>query len=176
MSNGIPVEQTWLILVDLLTDLKKKGVDVPTKINEDIRLIKTSINFYKSDPTHPDTIKELNRINDSLNSIQNILMDFAETIGTDYHTEWLEKLKKASLGEEVYKTHETKSRFIVGAPPGFHVARVTLKEPLAEDRVQEIAEDNNLIIEFEKDEVIAIYGDSANIKNGLKEIGSFFKD
>ncbi|MDP3035397.1 MAG: DUF2096 family protein, partial [Methanobacteriaceae archaeon] len=38
MSSGIPVEQTWLILVDLLTDLKKKGVDVPTKINEDIRL------------------------------------------------------------------------------------------------------------------------------------------
>jgi hypothetical protein len=53
---------------------------------------------------------------------------------------------------------------------------VNLKEPLAEDRVQEIAEENNLIIEFEKDDVIAIYGDSASVKNGLKEIGSFFKD
>ncbi|MDP1553053.1 MAG: DUF2096 family protein, partial [Methanobacteriaceae archaeon] len=51
MSKSIPVEQTWLVLVDLLTDLKKKGIDVPKKINENIRLIKTSINFYKSDPT-----------------------------------------------------------------------------------------------------------------------------
>ena len=176
MSKSIPVEQTWLVLVDLLTDLKKKGVDVPKKINENIRLIKTSINFYKSDPTHPDTIKELKRINDSINSIQNILMDLAENVGENYYHEWLEKLKKASLGKEVYKTHETKSRFIVGAPPGFQAARINLKEPLAEDRVQEIAEEYSLIIEFEKDSVIAIYGDSKNVKNGLKEIGSFFRD
>ncbi|HSO25773.1 MAG TPA: DUF2096 domain-containing protein [Methanobacteriaceae archaeon] len=176
MSSNFPVEQTWLVLVDLLTDLKKKGVDVPIKINEDTRLVKTSINFYISNPTHPDTIKELNRVNDSLNSIQNRLMDLAETVGDDYQKEWFEKLKMASLGKEVYKTHETKSRFIVGAPPGFQAARVNLKEPLAEDRIQEIAEENNLIIEFEKDDVIAIYGDSANVKNGLKEIGSFFRD
>lgn len=176
MTNNYPAEQTWLVFVDLLTDLKKKGLDVPIQINEDIRLVKTLINFYISNPTHPDTIKELKRINDSLNSIQERLMDLAETVGDDYQKEWFEKLKKASLGKEVYKTHEIKSRFIVGAPPGFKVARINLKEPLAEDRVQEIAEENNLIIEFEKDDVIAIYGDSVNVKNGLKEIGSFFRD
>lgn len=171
-----PVEQTWLVLVDLLTDLKKNGVDVPTQINVDTRLVKTSINFYKSDPSHPDTINELKRINEFLNSIQDSLLILAETQGEDYYQEWIEKLKKASLGEEVYKTTETKSRFLVGAPPGFQAARINLKNPLAEDRVQEIAEEHNLIIEFEEDNVISIYGDSENVKNGLKEIGSFFKD
>ncbi|MBC7112211.1 MAG: DUF2096 family protein, partial [Methanothermobacter sp.] len=55
-------------------------------------------------------------------------------------------------------------------------ARVHLREPLAEDRVQDIAETHSLIIEFEEDDLIAIYGDSEDIKKGLREIGSFFRE
>ncbi len=174
--SSLPLEQTWLILVELLTDLKKRGIEVPTQINEDIRLVKTSINFYKRDTTHPDMIKELKRINLLLNSSQDQLMELAETQGKEYRDQWIQKLTKASLGEEVYKIKDTKSRFMVGAPPGFSSARVNLKEPLAEDRVQEIAENYNLIIEFEEDDIIALYGDSENLKKGLQEIGSFFKE
>jgi hypothetical protein len=174
--SGLPVEQTWLVLVDLLTDLRKRGVEVPTSINEDIRLVKTSINFYKRDTTHPDMMKELKRINDLLNSSQDKLMDLAETQGNEYRDRWIKKLTQASLGDEVYEIKENKSRFMVGAPPGFSFARVNLKEPLAEDRVQEIAEDYHLIIEFEEDDLIVIYGDFENLKKGLQEIGSFFKD
>ncbi|MBU4535457.1 MAG: DUF2096 domain-containing protein [Euryarchaeota archaeon] len=174
--SSLVVEQTWLVLVDLLTDLKNKGIDVPTSINENMRLLRTSINFYKADTTHPDMMKELKRINDSTNSIQDPLLSLAQDVSEEYYGEWLEKLKKVSQGEEIYKTSKTKSRFMVGAPPGFNAARVTLKEPLAEERVQDIAEDNNLIIEFVEDNVIAIYGHGDNVKNGLKKIGSFFKD
>lgn len=174
--SSLPIEQTWLVLVNLLTDLRKNKVDVPKSINEDIRLVRTSINFYKRDPTHPDMMNELKRINDFLNSIQDSLLLLAENIGDDYYKGWVDKLMKASRGEEVYESKETKSRFMVGAPPGFSAARVTLKEPIAEDRVQEIAEDQNLIIEFEEDDVIAIYGDAENVKMGLREIGSFFRD
>ncbi|MCK9151272.1 DUF2096 domain-containing protein [Methanobacterium alcaliphilum] len=174
--SSFPIEQTWLVLVNLLTDLRKNNIDVPTKINEDIRLVRTSINFYKKDPTHPDMMNELKRINDFLNSIQDSLLILAESLGNDYYQEWVDKLMRASRGEEIYASKETKSRFIVGAPPGFSAARVTLKEAIAEDRVQDIAEELNLIIEFEEDEVIALYGDAANVKTGLKEIGSFFRD
>ncbi|MDI9615247.1 DUF2096 domain-containing protein [Methanothermobacter sp.] len=172
----LPVEQTWFVLVELLTDLRKKDVDVPVEITEDIRLVRTSINFYKSDTENPEMIRELKRINDMLNSIQEKLLELAESVAPDYPDEWIEKLKRASRGEEVHKPPETKSRFIVGAPPGFAAARVHLKEPIAEDRVQDIAETHSLIIEFEEDDLLAVYGDSEDIKKGLKEIGSFFRE
>ncbi|MGZ7159947.1 MAG: DUF2096 family protein, partial [Methanobacterium sp.] len=62
--NDLPVEQTWLILVELLTDLKNKGIKVPNEVTKKVRLAKSSINFYKSDTTNPEMMKELKTIND----------------------------------------------------------------------------------------------------------------
>ncbi len=170
----LPVEQTWMVLLGLLTDLKKRGLKVPRDVNEEMRLVKASINFYKTDTTNPQMIKELKRINEMLNEIQETLLEIAESVSKDYQGQWVEKLKRASLGEELYKVPEPRARFIIGAPPGFSFARVHLQEPLSEDRIQEIAEEHNLIIEFEEDDLIAVYGEKENIKRGLREIGSFF--
>lgn len=172
----LPVEQTWLILVDLLTDLKKKGVDIPSSINKNISLLKTSINFYKRDTTHPDMIKEFERVNIIITETQDQLLSYAENFSQDYYKKWIDKLRRANLGEELYKEADSHSRFISNAPPGFSSAKVHLKKPIAEDRVQEIAEYNNIIIEFEDDTTIAIYGDSNNIKAGLKEFAPFFNE
>ena len=49
-----------------------------------------------------------------------------------------------------------------------------MKKALAEERVQEIAEWNGLIIEFEDDVTVDIHGDKEDLKTGLKEMGSFF--
>lgn len=170
----LPVEQTWMVLLGLLTDLKKRGLKVPRDVNEEMRLVKASINFYKTDTTNPQMIKELKRINEMLNEIQETLLEIAESVSKDYQGQWVEKLKRASLGEELYKVPEPRARFIIGAPPGFSFARVHLQEPLSEDRIQEIAEEHNLIIEFEEDDLITVYGEKENIKRGLREIGSFF--
>jgi hypothetical protein len=174
--TDLPVEQTWIILVRLLTNLRKKGTSIPPEVTEDIRMAKTTINFYKVDPTDPERMKELKRINDFINSAQDVLLDLAQNIGEDYHKVWTEKLKRAARGEEVYKTEEKKPKFVVGVPSGFSMVRVTFKEPLSEDRLQEIAEEYQVIIEFEEDNVIVIYGDDPDIKRSLKEISLFFKE
>ncbi|KZX16826.1 hypothetical protein MBCUT_05450 [Methanobrevibacter cuticularis] len=172
----LPIEQTWLILVDLLTDLKRKGVDVPNLVNKDISLLKTSINFYKRDTTHPDMIKELERVNIVISKVQDELLTYAEEFGEGYQNSWIDKLRRANHGEEVYKEPDSHSKFLSGAPPGFSSAKIHLKTPIAEDRVQEIAEYNNIIIEFEDDVTIALYGDSENIKVALREFAPFFNE
>ena len=172
----LAAEQTWLILVDLLTDLKKREVNIPNSLNKDISLIKTSINFYKRDPTHPDMIKEFERASKVLTEVQDQLLSYGEDLDEDYCNEWIDKLKRANLGEELYKEADSHSRFISNAPPGFSSAKIHLKNPIAEDRVQEIAEYNNMIIEFEDDTTVAIYGDSDNVKVGLKELAPFFNE
>ena len=172
----LPIEQTWLVLVELLTDLRKRSVEIPDEVTKNVRLARTTINFYKADPTNPEMMNELKRINDFLNSIQDTLLDLAEEISKDYKDEWLNKLLKASRGETVVEKKDTAPKFAVGVPSGFSMVRVTFKEPLSEERLNDIAEEHGVIIEFEEDDVIAIYGDKNNVKESLKEIASFFQE
>ncbi len=174
--NDLPVEQTWLVLVELLTDLRKLEVDIPEDVSKNVRLARTTINFYKSDPTNPEMMNELKRINEFLNLVQDTLLNIAEEVGPEYRDEWLEKLMRASRGEKVVDKKEASPRFVVGAPSGFSMVRVTFKEPMSEERLNDIAESNGVIIEFETDDIVAIYGDKDSVKESLKEIASFFND
>jgi hypothetical protein len=174
--SDFPAEQTWMVLVELLTDLRKRDLEIPRELTKNIQMAKTTINFYKVDPTDPERMAELNRINEFLNAAQVPLLTLAETQGREYADKWMEKLLQASRGEEIYKIKKTESKFVVGAPSGFSMIRVNFKAPLAEDRVQEIAEYHNVIIEFEKDNVVAVYGDKENLKKSLKELSSFFME
>lgn len=174
--SDLPVEQTWMVLVELMTDLRKRDVEIDPQIPEDIRMAKTTINFYKVNPADPERMNELKRINDFINAAQDKLIDLAETEGENYKTQWIEKLTKASRGEKIYDLPNKKSEFVVGAPPGFTMVRITFKAPMQEERIQEIAEYHNVIIEFQTDTLIVIYGDKQNIQDSLKEISSFFTE
>ncbi len=173
--TDLPIEQTWLVLVELLTDLRKREVKIPEEITKNMRLARTTINFYKADPTNPEMMNELKRINDFLNSSQDALLNLADEISEDYKKEWLDKLIRASRGETVVEKKETTPKFAVGVPAGFSMVRVTFQEPLSEERINDIAEEHGVIIEFEEDDVVAIYGDKDNVKASLKEISSFFQ-
>ena len=171
---SLPSEQTWLVLQHLLSDLTKKGYEIPSGINPEMGLIRSSISSYKRDPSHPDLINGLAKAEMSLNNIQVNLLTIAEEEGEEYTDEWLELLKKAMRGEEVFEFPESRSRFLINAPPGLTTGRINLRTPLAEERVQEIAEWHGLIIEFNDDVTVELHGDKKDLQIGLKEMGSFF--
>jgi hypothetical protein len=170
---SLPSEQNWLIIVNLLTDLKKRGYSVPKSINKDIGLARSSINFYKRDTSHPDMINELTRANMVLTEIQEQLLDIANEVGSDYFDKWFNEFKRVIQGEEVYEMPESNSKFLINIPPGMSVGRISLKNSLAEERVQEIAEYNGIIIEFDDDKTVALYGDKVDVQSGIKEMASF---
>ena len=171
---SLPSEQTWLVLQHLLSDLTKKGYEIPSGINPEMGLIRSSISSYKRDPSHPDLINGLAKAEMSLNNIQVNLLTIAEEEGEEYTDEWIELLKKAMRGEEVFEFPESRSRFLINAPPGLTTGRINLRTPLAEERVQEIAEWHGLIIEFNDDVTVELHGDKKDLQIGLKEMGSFF--
>ena len=171
---SLPSEQNWLVLHHLLTDLNKKGYDIPDGVNPEMGLIRSSISSYKRDPSHPELINGLAKAEMSLNNIQRTLLIMAEEEGDEYVDHWLDLFKQAMQGEEVFEFANSKSRFLVNTPPGLTTGRINLKVPLAEERVQEIAEWNGLIIEFDDDVTIELHGDRPDLQNGLKEMGSFF--
>lgn len=172
----LPVEQSWLILVNLSSDLKKKGIITPAKINKDLGLIKSQISFYKKDTSHPDMINEMARADMALNEIQGILLSLAEEYDGEYYQEWLDKLNRANRGEIVYELSDYSSKFLLNPPPGFSYAKITMKSPLAEERVQEIAESLGIIMEFDTDLTVALYGDKEDVQSALREMAPFFRE
>ena len=171
---SLPSEQNWLVLNNLIIDLRKKGHDIPDGINPEMGLIRSSISSYKRDPSHPDLINGLAKAEMSLNNIQGTLLTIAEQEDDEYVDYWLDLLKQVMQGKEVFEFADSRSKFLVNTPPGLTTGRITLKVPLAEERVQEIAEWNGLIIEFDDDVTVELHGDKPNLQVGLKEMGSFF--
>ena len=110
----------------------------------------------------------------SLNNIQGTLLTIAEEEGEEYVDKWLDLFKQVMQGKEVFEFSKSRSKFLVNTPPGLITGRITLKKALAEERVQEIAEWNGLIIEYDDDLTIQLHGDDKDLKIGLKEMGSFF--
>jgi len=171
---SLPSEQNWLILDHLMKDLSKKGHEIPSGIGPEMGLIRSSISSYKRDPSHPELINGLAQAEMSLNNIQGTLLTIAEEEGEEYLDYWLDLLKQAMQGEEVFEFAQSRSRFLVNTPPGLTTGRINLKDALAEERVQEIAEWMGLIIEFDDDVTIQLHGDKPDLQAGLKEMGSFF--
>ena len=171
---SLPCEQNWLVLYNLISDLTQKGYDIPQGINPEMGLIRSSISSYKRDPSHPDLINGLAQAEMSLNKIQGTVLTIAEEEGDEYVDHWLDLFKRTMRGEEVFEFPKSRSTFLVNSPPGLTTGRINLKVPLAEERVQEIAEWHGLIIEFDDDVTVALHGDKPDLQLGLKEMGSFF--
>ncbi|MBO6111225.1 MAG: DUF2096 domain-containing protein [Methanobrevibacter sp.] len=171
---SLPSEQNWLVLNNLLVDLSKKGYEIPKGINPEMGLIRSTISSYKRDPSHPELINGLAKAEMSLNNIQVTLLNIAEDEGEEYVDHWLDLLKRVMKGEKVFEFAKSRSRFLVNTPPGLTTGRINLRVPLAEERVQEIAEWNGLIIEFDDDVTVELHGDKEDLQAGLKEMGSFF--
>ena len=171
---NLPSEQSWLVLNNLISDLTQKGYGIPSGINPEMGLIRSSISSYKKDPSHPDLISGLANAEMSLSSVQGTVLSIAEQEGDEYVDHWLDLFKRAMRGEQLFEFPKSRSTFLVNTPPGLTTGRINLKVPLAEERVQEIAEWHGLIIEFDDDVTVALHGDKPDLQIGLKEMGSFF--
>ena len=171
---SLPSEQNWLILNNLIKDLTRKGHKIPGGINPEMGIIRSTISSYKRDPSHPELINGLAKAEMSLNTIQGTLLTIAEEEGEEYSDHWMDLLKQAMQGKEIFEFADSRSKFLVNSPPGLITGRINLRVPLAEERVQEIAEWNGLIIEYDDDVTIQLHGDKEDLQFGLKEMGSFF--
>ena len=108
---NMPSEQNWLVLHNLLTDLTKKGYNIPNGINPEMGLIRSSISSYKRDPSHPDLINGLAKAEMSLNNIQGTLLTIAEEEGEEYVDKWLDLFKQVMQGKEVFEFSKSRSKF-----------------------------------------------------------------
>ena len=169
------LEQVWLVLSDLFQDLNRRNISVD--VAHDLRDCKTLIHFIRTSVAHPS--KEPVIIDDSLRNllqilgrIQSSLISEALRFDKNYTSEWMKKIDKAERAELDYAMIHTTSEFVPGLPqdPEKSWIRLTLQKPIAEERVQDVAEQFGVIIEFQSDSSILISGWGESVKKASRDV------
>jgi len=164
------LEQVWLVLADLYQDLSRK--DVHVNVASELRNCKTLIHFIRTNILHPP-VKDLSTVDDSLRSssqslakIKHSLILAAQSVSGNYAKDWMDKIDKAERAELNYAMIHAVSSFVPGLPKDLEKGwiRLTLPKPLAEERVQDVAEQFGAIIEFEDDFHVVIRGRKTLVK------------
>jgi len=170
------LEHVWLVLADLFQDLSQR--DIHVNVASDMRNCKALIHFIRMNVLHPP-IKDLATIDDSfrnsseiLDRIKHSLVLAALSVGEDYAKDWLDKIDKAERAELDQVMVHTPSEFTPSLPRDHEKGwiRLTLTRGIAEERVQEIAEQFGVIIEFQDDVHVVISGGKSMVKRAALDI------
>ncbi|UCC32972.1 MAG: DUF2096 family protein, partial [Candidatus Bathyarchaeota archaeon] len=158
-------DEAWMLLADLLTELKKNGEAIPANIMNDLRSAKTMIKILKADPTHTENIP---RVEIYLENLEFHLVPAAQKrFGIEFVDRWMEKLeeaKKRIRDEE----EEAAPRFVPGIPRGKRWIRVQVSKETPQRNIERLAEENKLSYRVQEDGYVLIYGRKESIKSFIK--------
>lgn len=99
------LNNVWGILADLVTDMRKKGLDVPDDAMTSLRCCKSLITHFKShigNPMECDTPEcrqLLSRVMSDMANLESyLILICVNKLGEEYAEEWSKKLMAARLG------------------------------------------------------------------------------
>ena len=171
------LEQLWLVLSDLFQDLNRKSISVDVDVASELRSCKTLISFIQTSTVHPSREpipidSSLQNLRQILGKIQSNLISGAMTVNEDYVRDWTSKIDKAERAELSCVMTHTSSEFVPGIPRDVEDGwvRLNLQWPVAEERVQDIAEEFGVIIEIKDDFHLIISGGKASVGKAAKAV------
>jgi hypothetical protein len=157
---------TWKILEDLMIELKKKGVTIPPIVINDLRSAKLMIKISESAGSTGDISQ---KVEESLGTVESYLINEAQkTFGSEIVYKWLRRLEVATAESAGEKIEENK--FITNVPRDQKWVRIEPINKLPTDRIEQIAKENNLKVNLQKDGKLVVYGQQDGIKEFLKRM------
>jgi len=157
----------WKVLEDMMIELRKKGVEMPPTFINDLRSAKLMIKITEEGDSKGEATLKLEEI---LSSVESYLVTEAQNVlSAQAVDEWLRRMDEASI-----TTCETKGKkentFITGVPRDQKWVRVEPIPNLPTERLKQIAKENNLSANQQKDGRLVVYGQQEGIKAFLKKM------
>jgi hypothetical protein len=158
-------ERLWQVLEELLVELRKRGIDIPQEIADDLSSARTMLTIYKTEPA-ADVESEMAFY---LEKMEPILLSLAESeLGKDYADVWQRKIVAARL--ETNATPTPASKFIPGIPRGEHWLRIKTADMISDGEINILLGKLNLTSKPQNDGYLLVYGNEDIIKTFVKEI------
>ena len=157
---------TWKVLEDLMIELKKKGVAVPSNIINDLRSAKLMINISEQEGSRGEALQ---KVEEYLGNVDSYLIAEAQkTLSAETVDQWLRRLENANAETSEEKTEER--TFITGVPRDQKWVRVEPIDSLTSEKIRLIAKESNPSVNQQKDGRLVVYGQLQNIHEFLKKI------
>jgi hypothetical protein len=159
---------TWRILEDIIIELRKKGVTIPSNVMTDLKSAKLMINISQAEGSTGEVTQ---KVEEYLANVEGYLITEAEkTFGSERVDEWLRRLEAAIC--EVCEVKEQEDKFILGVPRGQKWIRVEPIQSLPPERLKQLAQELNLTVNPQKDGRLVVYGKPEGIKEFLKRMAA----
>lgn len=156
---------TWKTLEDLLIELGKNGVTVPSKVVENLRAARSMIKLTSMEDSRGEVSQ---KAEEYLASVEAYLITEAQNaFGSEKTDEWLRRLEEAS-GKICEEPKEDK--FITGVPRDQKWVRVEPIANLPTERIQQIAKEHDLTVKPQNNGRLVVFGQPEDIKQFLKAI------
>ena len=157
----------WKVLEDLMVELRRKGVEMPPTVVNDLRSAKLMIKIAEVGESTGDATLKLEEI---LGSVESYLVTQAQNIlSAQAVDEWLRRLDEATLPTCEIKG-ENENTFITDVPRDQKWIRVEPIPNLPAERLKQIAKESNLSANQQKDGRLVVYGQQEDIKVFLKKM------
>jgi len=160
----------WRVLDEMITDFRKKGVDVPAEIISNLRHARTLINVLGANPSYVDTSL---RVEEQLRNVESYLVSKGQKkFGTKYVEEWLKRVDEASSN---VVEEERQTRFVSGFPREQKWIRVKSTTELPREWLKALAIDSNLSFKAQGDGYLLVYGEEECIKDFIKKMSGKYR-
>ena len=157
---------TWKLLEDIMIELRKKGVNIPANIVNDLRSAKLMIKLTCMDGSRGEAIQ---KAEEYLANVEAYLVTEAQkTLGSERVDQLFRSLEEANA--EVCEETKEENKFITGVPRDQKWIRVEPINNLPTERIQQIAKEQNLSVNQQKDGRLVVYGQPEDIKEFLKKM------
>ncbi len=157
----------WKVLESMMIELQKKGVRTTPEFLNDLRSAKLMIKISQSEGSKGDANLKLEEY---LANVESYLVTQAQgVLSSDAIDEWLRRLDESNL-QICEIGPESENKFITGVPRDQKWIRVEPMPNLNSERLKQIAKENNLSADLQKDGRLVVYGQQEGIKGFLKKM------
>jgi hypothetical protein len=164
----------WKILEEIIIELRKKGVETPAAVMNDLKSAKVLMNVL--DATERDRGEEAPKIEQYLGSVEAYLVTEAQkTFPPARIDTWLRRIEEANCDTcqtcsvPTEQPEKAEAKFITGVPRDQKWIRVKPLPNLPAEKLKQLAQETNLAYREENEHII-IHGSPEKIKNFVKKM------
>lgn len=169
------LEKTWLVLARLFEELAEHRIEADASALRDSKALLHLLRTTPSDPCSA-SMNELGNpltvLEESLGRAERELISASLKLGDARSKYWIERVCNADLENTEQPMTYGESLFHPRLPrnPKTGWARLTLDQPVGEGRVQDVAEQFGVLVEFEDDLHLIFEGDPSLVKKALADV------
>jgi hypothetical protein len=159
----------WKTLEDLLIELRRKDVQIPAGIVEDLRAARSMIELSCSEGVHEEAVQKAEEYTANVEAF--LISQAQEVFEAKAVDEWFKRLEEANMQPNA-EVETVEGKFVVGVPRGQKWIRIETDSKLSEAYLLKLAGERNLTVNKQPDGRLVVYGQPGDVKAFVKQVAA----